>query len=247
MSRSYPSVVLRSLLVTVLVISTGATYAQAQQAPENLTVLPKDWSREQVVNVMRNFTAALGVGCAYCHVENESGPLDFVSDTNEMKDLARAMMRITGDLNRRLPTDFGMPAAEVTRVQCITCHRGVAEPKQIGEILAKTSADKGFAAARAQYNELKSKYYGAQAYDFGENGLIATARPLVESRSDEALQFLALNLELFPQSAPTYFMMAQAQVAKNDKAGAISSLEKGLAIDPDNGLARRTLNELKAQ
>ena len=50
--------------------------------------------------------------------------------------------------------------------QCITCHRGVPEPKQIGEILSKTSAEKGFPAAAAQYDELKAKYYGAQAYDF---------------------------------------------------------------------------------
>ena len=164
-----------------------------------------------------------------------------------MKDFARAMMRITGDLNRRLPTDFGVPAADVTRIQCVTCHRGVPEPKQLAEILAKTSAEKGFAAASAQYMELKSKYYGAQAYDFSENGLIATARPLVATRSDEALQFLALNLELFPRSAESYIVMAQAQVAKNETAGAITSLEKALEINPQSGLARRTLDQLKSQ
>jgi Photosynthetic reaction centre cytochrome C subunit len=249
MSRSVPSILLRSLFAVVPVLVTGAGFAQppAQEEPKNLTVLPKDWSREQVVNVMRVFTAALGVDCEYCHVETENGPPDFASDDKEEKDMARAMMKITADLNARLPSDFGKPAAEVTRIQCITCHRGVPEPKQLAEILAKTSAEKGFAAASAEYMDLKSKYYGAQAYDFSENGLIATARPLVAKRADEALQFLALNLELFPRSAQTYVVMSQAQVAKNDKAGAISSLEKALDIDPQNGLARRTLNQLKAQ
>ena len=94
------------------------------------------------------------------------------------------------------------------------------EPKQIGEILAKTSADKGFPAAEAQYNDLKSKYYGAQAYDFSETGLIATARPLIQqNRDDEAIKFLELNARLFPKSAATYVTMAQAQQGKKDTAG----------------------------
>jgi tetratricopeptide (TPR) repeat protein len=247
MSRSVASVLLRSLFAIALLWLTGTAFAQppAQQEPKNLKVLPKDWTREQVINVMRNFTAALGVDCEYCHVEGE--PPDFASDDKEEKDLARAMMKITADLNSRLPTDFGKPADELTRIQCITCHRGVPEPKQLAEILAKTSAEKGFAAASAQYKDLKSKYYGAQAYDFSENGLIATARPLVQSRTDEALQFLALNLELFPRSAQTYVVMGQAQVVKKDTAGAISSFEKALEIDPQNGLARRTLNQLKSR
>ena len=81
-----------------------------------------------------------------------------------------------------------MEPKDTTRVGCITCHRGVPEPKQIGEILAKTSAEKGFPAAAAQYDELKTKYYGAQAYDFTDQGLIATATPLRTSRTDEAIQ-----------------------------------------------------------
>jgi hypothetical protein len=63
---------------------------------------------------------------------------------------------------------------------------------------ARTSAEKGFAAASAQYKELKTKYFGAQAYDFSETGLIATAQPLIQTRTDEAIQFLQMNLELFP-------------------------------------------------
>jgi len=148
-------------------------------------------------------------------------------------------------VNSTLATALGKPAAEITRVGCITCHRGVPQPKQLSEILAKTSAEKGFAAASAQYMDLKSKYYGAQAYDFSEAGLIATARPLIQTRTDEALQFLNLNLQQFPRSAGTYVLMAQAQVAKKDNAAAVASLEKALEIDPQNGQARRMLGQLK--
>jgi tetratricopeptide (TPR) repeat protein len=233
-------------IAAALLLVAGAAFAQpAQEAPKNLKVLPKDWSRPQVVQVMQNFTAGLGVGCDFCHVLPQGAPPDFASDEKKEKDLARAMMKITQDLNTRLPTDFGMSPNDVTRIGCITCHRGVPEPKQLAEILAKTSADKGFGAASDQYKELKAKYYGAQAYDFSESGLIATATPLVQNRTDEAIQFLQLNLQLFPQSVRSYVALAQAQQAKKDNPAAIASLEKALAIDPKNAQAQRLLTELK--
>ena len=234
-------------LAAALLLVAGAAFAQGpqEQAPKNLKVLPKDWSREQVVAVMQNFTAALGVGCNFCHDLKQGQPPDFASDAKKEKDMARAMMKIATDLNARLPKDLGMEPKDTTRIGCITCHRGVPEPKQIGEILTKTAAEKGFPAAAAQYDELKAKFYGAQAYDFTDRGLIATATPLIQSRTDEAIQFLNLGLQKFPQSAPTYVALAQAQEAKKDTAGAIASLNKALAIDPKNAQAQRLLGELK--
>jgi tetratricopeptide (TPR) repeat protein len=220
-------------VAAALLLVVGVAFAQAPAQPEkpkNLKVLPKDWSREQVVAVMQNFTAALGVGCNFCHVINQG---------------QRAMMKIATDLNANLPKALGTEPKDTTRIGCITCHRGVPEPKQLGEILAKTSAEKGFPAAAAQYDELKGKYYGAQAYDFTDQGLIATATPLRATRTDEAIQFLNLGLQKFPQSAPTYVALAQAQEVKKDTKGAIASLEKALAIDPKNAQATRLLGELK--
>ena len=235
-------------VAAALLLVVGAAFAQAPAQPEkpqNLKVLPKDWSREQVVAVMQNFTAALGVGCNFCHVINQGQPPDFASDDKKEKDMARAMMKVATDLNANLPKALGMEPKDTTRIGCITCHRGVPEPKQLSEILAKTSADKGFAAAQAQYNDLKAKYYGAQAYDFTDQGLIATATPLRMTRTDEAIQFLNLGLQKFPQSAATYVALAQAQEVKKDTKGAIASLEKALAIDPKNAAATRLMGELK--
>jgi cytochrome c-type biogenesis protein CcmH/NrfG len=65
------------------------------------------------------------------------------------------------------------------------------------------------------------------------------------TRTDEAIQFLNLGLQKFPQSAPTYVALAQAQEAKKDTAAAIASLNKALAIDPKNAAATRLLGELK--
>ena len=61
----------RSALLAIGLICAAATalaQAPAQEAPKNLKVLPKDWTRAQVVAVMQNINAALGVGCDYCHV-----------------------------------------------------------------------------------------------------------------------------------------------------------------------------------
>ena len=111
----------RHVVAGALLLLASVAFAQpAQEAPKNLKVLPKDWSRAQVVNVMQNFTAALGVGCDYCHVQNQGAPPDFASDDKKEKDFARAMMRITTDLNAKLPMEFGVAANELTRVGCIT-------------------------------------------------------------------------------------------------------------------------------
>jgi tetratricopeptide (TPR) repeat protein len=242
------SIVGRHSVAAALMLLAGAAFAQgpANDAPKNLKVLPKDWTRPQVIQVMQNFTASLGVGCEYCHVEKEGAPPDFASDDKKEKDRARAMMKIAQDLNANLPKALDEPADQLTRVGCITCHRGVPEPKQIGEILAKTSKEKGFAAASAQYGELKTKYYGAQAYDFSEQGLIATARPLIQqNRQDEAIQFLDMNVKMFPKSAASYVTMAQAQQSKKDNAAAIASLHKALEIEPKNAQATRMLAQLE--
>jgi len=235
-----------SAIGLICAATSALAQAPAQEAPKNLQVLPKDWTRPQVVAVMQNFNAALGVACDHCHVMPQGAPPDFASDDKAEKNAAREMMKITQAANNSMPEAFGRPAAELTRIGCITCHRGVAIPKQIGEILAATSAEKGFDAARAQYNDLKTKYYGAQAYDFSESGLLATAQPLTQNRTDEAIRFLNMNLELFPRSSRTYVALAGAQQVKNDKAGAIASLEKALEIDPNNAAAKRTLDQLRA-
>jgi len=41
--------------------------AAPQPPPQNLQVLPKDMARPQVVQIMQQFIAALGVTCAVCH------------------------------------------------------------------------------------------------------------------------------------------------------------------------------------
>jgi len=109
----------------------------AAPPPTNLQVLPKDWTRQQVVQVMQGFNMALGVGCNHCHIEmvgappNEKGviPIDAAPDDKQTKKTARVMMRMVSQINETLGSQVGKPAAEVVKVQCVTCHRGAAIPK----------------------------------------------------------------------------------------------------------------------
>ena len=133
MDQSVSRMLSRHLAAAALLLVSGVAFAQgpAQEEPKNLKVLPKDWSRPQVIAVMQNFTAALGVGCDHCHVINQGSPPDFASDDKKEKDMARAMMKIATDLNTALPKDSEWTADQLTRIGCITCHRGVPEPKQL--------------------------------------------------------------------------------------------------------------------
>ena len=100
---------------------------QPPAPPQNLQVLPKDISRQDLQTTMRNFTFALGVMCDHCHVTEPAR--DFASDAKQAKKTARVMMQMTGHVNEMIGSGVGKPAAEVTRVQCATCHRGEAIPE----------------------------------------------------------------------------------------------------------------------
>jgi hypothetical protein len=88
--------------------------------PTNLKVLKVSTGAE-VGQIMRTFTAGLGVQCVFCH---EQG--NFASDANPKKDIARHMITMTQQIN-------GNFSEGKLRVSCYTCHRGEAEPKTAPE------------------------------------------------------------------------------------------------------------------
>ena len=95
----------------------------------NLQVLPKTSTAAEVIGVMRGFAQGLGVRCQFCHIGKEGMPLeqfDFVSDTNEKKRTARAMLRLVQTVNAELGK--AVPTAGANPVTCFTCHRGAERP-----------------------------------------------------------------------------------------------------------------------
>ena len=88
--------------------------------PTNLKVL-KVTTGAEVIQIMRTFTAGLGVQCNYCHVQGNNA-----SDENPKKEIARHMISMSQEINAKFP-DGKM------HVTCYTCHRGETEPKTAPE------------------------------------------------------------------------------------------------------------------
>jgi predicted Zn-dependent protease len=249
------------LAVATLMLTASVAIAQQPPAPgggqrpggpppmTNLQIFPKDTPRETVVTTMQAFTSALGVQCNYCHVqEGRGGRNDMATDEKPTKKAARAMMLLARDINSKLPEAIGKTADATTRVGCATCHRGVAIPKQITDIMTEAGASGGPAAALAKFKDLRAQYYGGQSYDFSEGAMITMAqRANTANKYDDALAYLQANLDYYPKSARTYSAMAQMKNAKGDKSGAIAALEKAVELDPNNAQAKMQLQQLKGQ
>lgn len=241
MCRNAPLLRMASALA-LLGLHPAAAPAQqppGQEPPRNLQVLPKEWTRQQVVQVMRSFTAALGVRCSDCHVEQ-----DDASDAKPMKEQARAMMRMTTAINDTHLAAFPGRGEPHVRVTCITCHRGVRRPEPIESIVRRTLDEGGVDAALQRYGELRERYYGAAAYDFTDRPLVSVGEALAGANAQAAQRVLEKNLELNPRSAPTHFALARLHDAAGEKDKAIEYYRRGLEIQPGDAQAQRRLREL---
>jgi tetratricopeptide (TPR) repeat protein len=189
---------------------------------------------------MDEISKALGVRCEYCHSAPRAS-----GQPEPKKDIARAMMAMTRDLNAKIQEGTGKPPAEVARVDCITCHRGLAIPQPLSSVILRTITEKGGAAAVEQYRSLRQQYYGRAAYDFSEDALLEMVQRVVQGRPDDAIVLLRMNLEFYPDSARTYALLGFAYTRKPDDASAITNLEKSLALDPTNAMVRGQLEQLR--
>ena len=144
-------VVLSGALAAAQAPVTGTATAQPAPPPmTNLQIFPKDTPRPQVLQTMQAFTAALGVQCNYCHVqEGRGGRNDMAADDKPAKKAARGMMLLAREINEKLPAAVGKGADATTRVGCATCHRGVPIPKAITDLMTDAAAGGGASAGIA--------------------------------------------------------------------------------------------------
>jgi tetratricopeptide (TPR) repeat protein len=196
-------------------------------------------AQAQTMN-MAEIAQALGVRCEYCH----SAPRGS-GQAEPKKEIALAMMAMTRDLNAKVQEATGKPANEITRVECVTCHRGVAIPQPLAAIILRTVVEKGGVAAVQQYRDLRKQYYSRATYDFSEDALLEMVQRVVQSKPDDAIALLRMNLEFNPQSAKTYALLGFAYTRKVDDASAITNLQKSLELDPTNAMVRGQLEQLQ--
>lgn len=241
--------------LSALVLPATAV-AQIPDTYTNLTVLPEDISRNQLVRTMRGFAIGLGVRCHFCHVGEEGKPFsewDFASDDKPTKETARVMLRmvqaINGEYLPRIAHQSHGEAAEhehePLKVMCVTCHRGQSRPFMLEQVLAEALDHGGPDSAVATYRVLRDEYYGGFTYDFSEGVLAGLAVSLVaDSNAAAALRMADLNLEFYPQSANTWYARGTAHEALGDIAGARQDYDRALTLDPQHQGARRRLSAL---
>ena len=116
---------MRILLSLVMISAAWAQQPQPEAAkpkrmpePKNLKILKLP--ANELLPLMRQFSASLGVQCVHCHVKG-----DFASDENPHKEIARTMIAMTQEINAKLG---GGEKAHV-HVSCFTCHRGEMHPE----------------------------------------------------------------------------------------------------------------------
>jgi tetratricopeptide (TPR) repeat protein len=218
------------------------------EKPSNIQVLPKDLPGSRLQPVMIGFTRALGVRCSYCHKGEEGKPLstyDFPSDENPNKNRAREMLRMLGSINDHLK-NIQPSGDKRVNMWCNTCHRGRPRPMTLEEELGEQYRTKGLEPALDYYADLKQKYYGRGAYDFGEDALNSFGyEALKKNDAAGAIEVFRLNAAQFPQSGNVWDSLAEAYMKAGDLTKAEEYYQKALTRDPTAENAREQLKKLK--
>lgn len=240
----------RMVLLGLVVPAALGAQASGKWPPDslvNVKVIPKKTPVAQVVGMMRNFAGGLGVRCTYCHEGEEGKPLetyDFPSDKKRTKLVARQMMRMVEEINARVDTIPERPSAKV-EVSCRTCHRGLNRPIPLFQAIVEASLAGGSDSALRAYKALRDKYYGRDAFDFGESSLnIAAFRLGREKRFEDAIKILDLNESLFPNSSGMSVFRGNILLMKGDTAKAGDAFREAVKRDTTNGEARGRLRDI---
>ncbi len=201
--------------------------------PENLKVLPKDITSQQLGATMRGFALGTGLRCSNCHVGEEGQALteyDFKSDDKELKHTARKMLKMMAAINNDY---LNVVAEDHVRVDCVTCHRGVRKPKMLGQVLTEAADENGATGVRQKYLELKAKYFGSHSYDFTETtqAAFATSQGLA-GKMDTASVMLDIMLEENPQSFQALVLYGELNFRTGDMDEAEDYWRQALKINP---------------
>ena len=118
-------------IIALALLSYAFTTNPDEPKYKNLKILPKNINEKQMDSVMHHFTGSLNVKCNFCHVRNEEKKeMDWASDGNKHKLVARQMMTMTNELNKKYFSHTGSPITLTSSlaVSCFTCHNGKTDP-----------------------------------------------------------------------------------------------------------------------
>jgi imidazolonepropionase-like amidohydrolase len=157
----------------------------------------------------------------------DANPLDQIANTRRI-----AAVVVGGELFDRPRLDAMLVSMEKR-----------ANPKSIADALMKTIDAQGVAAAVRQYHALEAR--DPDAYDFGEPGLYDLGTRLLKAaKIKDAIAIFKLNVAASPRSSWAHYCLAEAYLAGGDKANAIASCKRALALDPEESDAAEMLKKL---
>ncbi len=237
-----------TLGVALFMLLTSTASADIPEKFTNLKILSQDTGKRELIQIMQDFSQALGMKCTDCHEIKTPGDfssIDWASEKIHAKEIARGMMKMTQEINSKL-----LPAATGEhdfKVRCITCHHGVEVPRTLDKLLLRTIAQKNSDAGEAKYRELREIYYGSGSYDFRPKTLVVVAQELAQKSGDMegARKMINLNLEMNPDSVDSYLMLAQMDMTSGDKDAARANVAKALELDPESSYALRLKQQLR--
>jgi tetratricopeptide (TPR) repeat protein len=169
----------------------------------------------------------------------------FDADDKVEKAKAREMIKMVNSINTTLAALPGHTDAS-PRVDCVTCHRGLAVPKTLQAVLAETIDKRGVDAAIAQYRELREKEAFTGRYDFSEATLNELARAQNEKKNaDAAIALLEANSEVNPKSQTIDFQLGELYRGKGDNEKALARYKAALEKNPNDPRAKARVAELE--
>jgi tetratricopeptide (TPR) repeat protein len=262
MPRRFATVALITILLPVAGLSIAAGRAsqtapaqttQSPQSPQsqtppwkakNLEFFPKDISRQELTQRMREFSLALGVRCQHCHVGGDGISFDgvvFDSDEKPAKRKARVMLRMVDQINTVTLAQLPSRAEPRVVVECATCHHGLAIPKSLQTTLFEIIQTQGTAAAVAKYRELRADA-ALGRYNFGIWEINELARRLSQvGKSQEAIAMLEMNGEFYPDAPEIDVFIGQQYEKLGDNEKALQRYRAALAKAPQNEMIKQHL------
>jgi len=236
------------LAAVAFIVPVGHVSAQIPTEFKNLRVLPKDISRDSLVQLMRSFSFATGLRCEDCHVLGEDNSFQgarFDLDDKANKRKARYMLEMVHRINDELLTglpDRGTPALAV---ECKTCHRGLNKPFLLRTELHRVLDEQGLDAAIARYRQLRETVPMGGAYDFGEWETNELAREVeAEGKTEAAIAFLVLKAEFYPGSSAIPGRRGPLYDKLDQTGNAIAAYRRVLELEPRNRAAQERLRVL---
>ncbi|MEO6252670.1 MAG: c-type cytochrome [Ferruginibacter sp.] len=130
--KNYTQLKVIGILSVFIFIGIAAVKQPVNENFKNLQVLPKNISTDSLDKLMDGYNAMLGVDCKFCHVrDKKADTLMFDKDDRSEKEIARNMIRMTMDINKKyFQFNETVTAQQVQAVTCYTCHQGKPMPEK---------------------------------------------------------------------------------------------------------------------